>query len=146
MKHISKTLLHAFVCPLLFIGFSPLSLQAQEKLSQAAWRSDLQYFQQLIHSKYSNLFYNVTEKQFDSAVVAIDKKIGNLSDVQMNVEFTKLVAMFKIGHTGVSQRLGTADNLTPWVHPVPAKFYLFSDGLYIRSIDPKYKEAVGGRW
>ena len=137
MKHISKTLLHAFVCTLFFIGFNASSLQAQEKLSPAAWRSDLQYFQQLIHSKYSNLFYNVTEKQFDSTVAAIDKKIGSLSDVQMNVEFAKLVAMFKVGHTAVRQRSGIGDNLTPWVHLLPVRFYLFSDGLYIKSIDSK---------
>ena len=114
-------------------------------MTATAWRTDLQYFKQLIHSKYSNLFYNVTAQQFDSAIAAIDRKIGSISDLQMNVEFAKLVAMFKIGHTAVRQRLGTENNLTPWVHPIPVKFYLFSDGLYIKSISAKYKEALGGK-
>lgn len=143
MKHTSKILLHAFVCLLFFTSTS--SLYGQEKLTAAAWRSDLQYFQQLIHSKYSNLFYNITEKQFDSVIAAVDKKIGTLNDVQMNMEFVKLVALFKVGHTAVRQRSGTENNLTPWVHQVPVRFYLFSDGLYIKSIDPKYKEAAGGK-
>ncbi|MBC7875447.1 MAG: hypothetical protein H7Y01_15710 [Ferruginibacter sp.] len=114
-------------------------------MNDAEWRSDLRYFQQLIHSKYSNLFYNLTAQQFDNAVAGIDKKIGHLTDVQMNVEFAKLVAMFKVGHTAVRQRAGTGNDLTPWVHPVPVRFYLFSDGLYIKSIDAKYKEAAGGK-
>ena len=63
----------------------------------------------------------------------------------MNVEFAKLVAMFKVGHTMVRQRADTGDNLTPWVHPVPVRFYLFSDGLYIKSIDSIYEQAAGGK-
>ncbi len=118
--------------------------QPPSTISKDAWRSDLRYFQQLIHSKYPNLFYNVTSNQFDSAIAAVDKKIGKLSDTEMNVEFVKLVAMFQVGHTNVRQRFG--DNETKsWVHPIPVRFYLFSDGLYIKNIDAKYKEAVGGR-
>ena len=145
MNCVSKTLLPGIVC-LFYVGVS-LSGNAQppEQIAPTEWRSDLHYFQQLIHTKYSNLFYNVTAKQFDSVVAAIDKKIGTLGDVQMNVEFAKLVAMFKVGHTMVRQRAGTGDNLSPWVHPVPVRFYLFSDGLYIKSIDAKYEDAAGGK-
>ncbi len=143
MNFPSKKLLLALAC----LAFSATTLIAQQSpvLSTTAWRNDLQYFQQLIHTKYSNLFYNVTAEQFDSAVGVIDKKIGKLSDVQMNVEFAKLVAMFKVGHTAVRQRAGTGNELIPWVHPVPLRFYLFSDGLYIKNIDQRYKEAAGGK-
>lgn len=122
-----------------------LSLQAQPGLGAQDWRSDLAYFRQLVHSKYPNLFYNVSAAQFDSAVSAIDKKIGTLSDVQMKVEFAKLVAMFHIGHTSVRRQWGSGDNFTYWVHPLPVRFYLFNDGLYIKSIHADYKEAVGGK-
>ncbi|MEO6611870.1 MAG: hypothetical protein ABIT05_09875 [Chitinophagaceae bacterium] len=143
MNHLRKKFLLGLVC----LALPGIGLIAQQTpaLSAAAWHNDLQYFRQLIHTKYSNLFYNVTAEQFDSAVSVIDKKIGELSDVQMNVEFAKLVAMFKVGHTAVRQRSGAGNEITPWVHPVPARFYLFSDGLYIKNIDQKYKEAAGGK-
>jgi hypothetical protein len=114
-------------------------------LTPAQWREDLRFLQKTVHTKYRNLFYNVTEKQFDSAVNAIDQKIGTLTDLQMRVEFVKLVAMFKVGHTAVRQRLGQGNDIKPWVRTLPARFYFFSDGVYLRSIDEKYREAAGGK-
>ncbi|MEO7923164.1 MAG: hypothetical protein ABIR30_05755 [Chitinophagaceae bacterium] len=143
MNCFRNKLLLVFAC--LAMGSAAPLLAQTSTTNETPWRSDLRYFQQLIHSKYPNLFYNITAQQFDSAVERIDKKIGDLNDVQMNIEFSKLVALFKIGHTAVRQRAGTGDALIPWVHPAPLRFYLFSDGLYIKNIDPRFKEAAGGK-
>ncbi len=137
----NKTLLQGIIYLCSFVSIVPATAQT---ISNDAWRSDLHYFKELVHSKYSNLFYNITAKQFDSAVNAVDKKIGKLNDTQMNVEFVKLVALFKVGHTNVRQRFGDNDSKA-WVHQIPVRFYLFSDGLYIKNVDARYKEAVGGR-
>ncbi|HEV7780676.1 MAG TPA: tetratricopeptide repeat protein [Chitinophagaceae bacterium] len=139
-----KTLLTGFVCLCSSAIITPVAAQTSVTISNDAWRSDLRYFQELIHSKYPNLFYNITSTQFDNAVASLDKKIGKLSDTEMNVEFVKLVALFQVGHTNVRQRFGDNDSKA-WVHPIPVRFYLFSDGLYIKSIDARYKEAAGGR-
>ncbi len=145
MNCLKKKLLYGTRC-LLFVFFPVISIaQSSKKMSATDWRNDLEYFKQLIHTRYSNLFYNVTARQFDSAVAATDKKIESLSDLQMKVEFTKLVAMFRIGHTAVRLREGPENNLTAWVHSIPVEFYLFADGIYIRSIANKYKEALGGK-
>ena len=114
------------------------------QLAPTQWREDLRYLQHIVHSKYSNLFHNVTEKQFDSAVAEVDKKIGTMSDLQMQVEMVKLVAMFRVGHTMVRQRAGRGDNLQSWVHHVPVRFSIFSDGLFIKSAHENYREIVGG--
>ncbi len=145
MNYYRQTLQSLFIILVSFCLQHPATAQSAQKITPAQWRHDLHYFQQLIHSKYSTLFYNVTAKQFDSAVTAIDKRIGKLTDVQMNVEFAKLVALFKVGHTAVRQRSGSGNDLTPWVHPLPLRFYLFSDGLYIKSVDARFKEAAGGK-
>lgn len=122
-----------------------LPAQNQSPLSGDQWREDLRYLQTAVHSKFSNLFYNVTEKQFDSAITAIDRKIGRLDDIKMRAEFVKLVAMFKVGHTNVRQRYTSGPNQVLWIHPIPVRFYLFPEGLFIRSIDEKYKDAIGGK-
>lgn len=118
---------------------------AQPDLSKEAWRSDLHWLQQTIHKNYSNLFYNVSAKQFDSAVAAIDDKIGTMTDMQTRVEFMKLISMFRIGHTAILKMWYDDDKYPSWIHPLPVKFYLFDDGLYIMSIKSDYKEAVGGK-
>jgi len=145
MNCIRKKLLLGLAC-LAYTGTTlTLSAQPAPAMTATAWHNDLEYFKQLIHSKYTNLFYNVTAVQFDNAVASLDKKIGKLSDMELKVEFAKLVALFKVGHTNVRPRTGNGNNLSPWVHQVPVRFYLFSDGLYIKNIDAKYKEAAGGK-
>jgi tetratricopeptide (TPR) repeat protein len=139
----------SFILCLLFFGYS--SGYAQNKsdsyrITVAQWQSDLSYLQKKIHSDYSNLFYNVTAKQFDSAVAVLKKDIPHLTENEIRVGFIRLIAMFKIGHTMV--RMGTGENedsLKPMFHHYPMTIYSFNDGLYIRNIDARYKEAVGGR-
>src|SRR5687767_10624672 len=98
MIYFKTLLLYALAC---IININSLVAQA---ITAEDWRSDLKYFQHLVHSKYPNLFFSVSGKQFDSAVGVLDKKIGTLNDVQMKVEFAKLVALFRIGHTAVRRQ------------------------------------------
>ena len=131
----------------LIIQLFPGSIQkiSSQKITVKQWKDDLHHFKQLVHHKYNNLFYNVTASQFDSAVATLDKKIVSLDDVKIKVEFAKLVSMFRIGHTMLRQRTGSENSLTPWVQQVPVRFYYFHDGIFVRRIDNRYKEALGGR-
>lgn len=119
---------------------------AQNKLTTAQWQSDLIYLQKKIHNDYANLFHNVTGKQFDSAVAVLKNEIPHLTENEIKVGFIRLVAMFKIGHTGVKFSAGEdEDNLRPLFHFLPVTMSPFSDGLYIQQIDTAYKKALGGR-
>ncbi len=109
MKFNSKSILTVFSCVLFSVCSIAQTSATNPGLTPEQWRQDLNYFKNLVHTKYQNLFHNVTVQQFNDAVAAIDKKIGTLSDVQMNLEFVKLVAMFRIGHTAVRQRLSSTD-------------------------------------
>lgn len=131
------------LCLLIFVSSS---CYTQNKLNAAQWQSDLTYLQRKIHSNYSNLFYNVTAKQFDSAVAVLKKDIPHLTENEVRVGFTRLIAMFKIGHTCVRFSTGeNEDELKPMFHFLPATISPFSDGLFIQQIDSVYKEALGGR-
>jgi tetratricopeptide (TPR) repeat protein len=119
---------------------------AQTKLTTAQWQSDLSYLQKKIHSDYSNLFYNVTAKQFDSAVVVLQKQIPHLTENEIRVGFIRLIAVFRIGHTLLRMRTGeNEDSLKPMFHFFPLTISHFNDGLYIQQIDTAYKESLGGR-
>jgi tetratricopeptide (TPR) repeat protein len=136
---------------LFFLFFVHSSGYAQNKsdsyrITSAQWQSDLSYLQKKIHNDYSNLFYNVTAKQFDSAVTALHKQIPHLTESEIHVGFVRLIALFKIGHTEMRFKIGeNEDSLKPMFHFFPVTINPFSDGLFIQSIDARYKEALGGR-
>ena len=124
--------------------------QMSAQLTTQQWRDDLQFLKQTVHSKYPNLFHKVTAEQFDAAVDALEKRLPNLKDYETVAEMSKIVAMFRIGHTQLSltPRLRHVAATQPAQTPfslVPVQFYLFSDGLYIKSADKKYADAVGGK-
>jgi hypothetical protein len=142
MNRFSKALLAGISA---FLYTMNCGAQPPARLTEAQWREDLRFLQKTVHEKYSNLFYNITASRWDSAVNALDRKLGGLTESETKVEFVKLVALFHVGHTMVRQRTGIGQNTVPWVHPIPLKFYLFSDGLYIKSAASQYKDAVGGK-
>lgn len=131
---------------LCFSFLNPGSGFAQKKLTAAQWQADLSYLQKKIHSDYPNLFYNITARQFDSAVAALQKQIPRLADTEIRVGFARIVAMFRIGHTLLQMRAGeNEESLQPMFHFIPLTVHPFTDGLYIQQIDTVYKEALGGR-
>ena len=120
------------------------------QLTSNQWREDLQHLKTTVHSKYANLFHNVTAQQFDEAVAALDKRIPDLEGYEVAAEISKIVAMFHIGHTNLwlFPAHGHHNNNAPTAfnfNVVPVKFYAFSDGLYIQSADKQYENAVGGK-
>lgn len=118
----------------------------QSKLTSNKWMDDLSYLQSRVHKDYAHLFQNVTARQWDSSVGALKRKIPSLSEVAIKVEFIRLIAMFRVGHTGVRFMIGEDEkSLQPMFHYYPMTIYPFSDGIFIKSIHTKYKEALGGK-
>ena len=117
-----------------------------DSLTPQQWQDDLNYLQKKVHQDYSNLFYNITANQFDSAVQLFRHRIPQLTANEIKTEFYRLIALFRIGHTGISfisgANTGTSKTL---FHYYPFSAYLFSDGLYIKSIAARFKDALGGK-
>ena len=139
-----KKLCTFILCTTLFIQ----SVHAQ--LTAAQWREDLAFLKTTVHNKYANLFYNVTAQQFDEAVARLDKRIPELQGYEVAAEISKIVAMFRIGHTNLwlFPAQGHHDNGAPAAldfNVVPVSFYDFSDGLYVKAADKQYENAVGGK-
>ncbi|MEP7165365.1 MAG: hypothetical protein ABI741_11765 [Ferruginibacter sp.] len=110
------------------------------------WQIDLRYLQQTVHSKYSNLFYNITAADWDKAVDVLHAQIPKLEKEQVLAGFVRLVALFHIGHTqmntfGLHQQSANGISL----HRYPFQLYLFNDGLYFLQAENKYANAVSGK-
>ncbi len=111
----------------------------------AAWQSDLRQLQQIVHTKYNNLFYNLAATDWDKAVDNFYEEIPRLEKQQVLAGFMKIAAMFHIGHTQINSFGFHHEGSILQLHRLPFQLYWFSDGVYILSADSKYEQAVGGK-
>lgn len=79
-----------------------VQLSAQEPLSAEEWQEDLRFLQNTIHEDYSFLFVKTTEETFDTELERLYNEIPNLQEHEIVVGLSRLVALFKYGHTHVS--------------------------------------------
>ncbi len=112
----------------------------------AEWQADLKFLKETVHTKYSNLFYNITAADWDKEVDKLNAAIPTMTDQQRLAGFIKLVALFHVGHTQLTTGHLHGENAkTMALRRYPYQLYLFSDGMYIRRADNTYANAVGGK-
>ena len=134
---IRQIFLNVSLCLLLCTGYCQTATE---------WQGDLRYLQQTVHSKYSNLFYNISAADWDKAVDNFNNQIPKLNKEQVLAGFVRLVALFHIGHTqmntfGLHQQVANGLSL----HRFPFQLYWFNDGLYFLQAESKYANAVSGK-
>lgn len=105
------------------------------------WRTDLSFLAQHLAADHYNLFAKLSKKKLDAAIKSIHDRIPKLPDHEIIVEMMKIVASVGDGHT----RLFPPDSGKHRFHSIPAMFYEFKEGLYIRAAPIEYKDAVGKR-
>ena len=119
------------------VGLIDTSKMSREE----GWRSDLQLLNREIKRKGYHLFPRTgTEADFDAAVKKLHDSIPQLTDGQIIVEMMKLMRKVGDGHTGL---LG--GRRAEFLQNLPVQFYLFEEGLFIISTDPKYKDLLGAQ-
>lgn len=106
------------------------------------WRQDLRHLAGEMPRRHRNLFHAMTREQFDAAVKRLDERIPTLARHQIIVELGRIVAMVKDGHTSIQ---GMPFHPKINFRSYPVTLYLYKDGLFVQSADPKYAGAVGGR-
>ncbi len=139
----------AFSCSLLLVVLPfvlSVRAHAQAEMTAEKWRKDLRYLQEVVTTERSNLFHKITNTEFKHAADELHAKIPQLQRHEIIVGLARVVARFRIGHTvlplQVWQREADA-NIA--FHRFPLLVYLFSDGVYVRAAQEKYRDAVGGR-
>ena len=115
-------------------------LSAQKNLASKKWQNDLRFFQNTIHKDYSHLFVKTTKTIFDKEVETFYKEIPNLKSHEIVVGFSKLISLFKYGHTYLSF------NQKPYkFSQLPFNLHQFKDGIYIQGTHKKYSKSVGAK-
>ncbi len=115
-------------------------LSAQEKLTSKQWQNDLRFFQKTVHKDYSHLFVKTTKNVFDTEVKSLYKDIPNLTQHEVVVGFSRLVSLFKYGHSYVS-----FNQKSYKFSQLPFNLYQFKDGVYIQGTHKKYAKAIGAK-
>jgi tetratricopeptide (TPR) repeat protein len=119
------------------VGLIDTSKMSREE----GWRSDLQLLNREIKRRGYHLFPRTgTEGDFDTAVKNLRDSIPQLTDSQVIVELAKLMRRVGDGHTGLLGGLRAE-----FLQNLPVQFYLFEEGLFIISADPKYKDLIGSQ-
>jgi hypothetical protein len=115
-------------------------LSAQETLSATQWQEDLRFLQNTIHKDYSFLFVKTTKEIFDVEVEILHKNIPNLESHEIIVGMTKIIALFKYGHTGIN-----FNQKSIHFNHLPFNLYEFNDGVYIQGVSKEYEKALGAK-
>ena len=127
-----------------FIQLLPLKLNHDISRIEG-WRTDLTFMAQRMELIHYNLFHTMSREEWNTAIENLYQKIPDLADHEVIVELMKIVAMVGDSHTQLMLPLpGWAQDRFQF-EMIPVMFYEGSDGLFIRSAAPEYKDAVGAK-
>jgi hypothetical protein len=138
-----KVLIACCACLGLVLAAPVIAAPAQVLSAKAAaeWREDLHALASELPRRHRDLYHAMTREEFDSAVRVLDARIPSLTRNQVIVEMARIVAMTGDGHT----QMGLTWDPKIGFHQYPIRFYVYSDGLFVRMADAQYAQAVGAR-
>lgn len=97
------------------------------------WVKDLNYLQEALPKKHANLFFKVSEDQFNDQINELKKSVENLNDDEIIDEIYRIVALVEDGHTKAQREFSRS---------YPFQFYYFKDSIYAINTIDEYKEAL----
>jgi hypothetical protein len=111
------------------------------------WLSDLDELGRVISERHKNPYFKIPREEFFKAVADVRKRIPDLKDHQIVVEFMKLAALIGDGHTTVYAGSDAPVKLRRY----PIGLMWFKDGLFVVSSSEEQKGllrcrvvAIGG--
>lgn len=81
-----------------------INLHAQNALTSQQWQEDLNFLKETVNNDYPFLYKKVTKEEFENAISKLNKEIPNLQDHEIIVGLSRIVSLFKYGHTDISFR------------------------------------------
>ncbi len=99
----------------------------------AKWEKDLNYLQEALPKKHANLFFKISEEEFNEEIHDLKESIDTLNDDEIVDGIYKIVASVEDGHTKANKK---------FLKKYPLQFYYFNDDIYLINTIDKYKEAL----
>jgi hypothetical protein len=103
------------------------------------WLYDLDMLQWEVKRKAIRSSPDQDISAFYASLYKLRKEIPKLTDAQITVELMKMIRYIGDGHSNIFLPVSKPE----FKQTLPVQFYLFKEGLYIISADPKYKELLG---
>ena len=122
------------MCPERLAAVDPT---ANEKDRIEAWQADLDTLTRELPKRHKNAFFKTKIEKFLEAADEVRKKIPELKDHQILVEFVKLAALLGDEHTEV----GPGSDSTPF-RRYPLALVWLKDGLYVAAAEEKHKDLL----
>lgn len=107
---------------------------------EEGWRIDLDYLTRRMEQTHYDVYRNVSSEEWAETIGELSDQIDELEDHEIIVEIMKLVTRVGDGHTSVRTIGGPYG-----FHAIPLRFYLFSDGVFIKAAPKEYADVVGAR-
>lgn len=105
------------------------------------WKYDLQFLYEEINRKAFGVVRSFTKDELKNERDRILGLISNLTDVEIALEFQKLLVKVGDGHTALF-----LNKETPELRKhLPLEFYRFKEGLYIIQTEARFKEYLGAK-
>jgi len=122
----------------------------------ARWRSDLALLAEEIPSRHPDPYQQVDAAELNAALDRLSARVPEMAHHEIVVEVARIVARIGDGHTRLTLPLDegsaiflghskTPAAIAPGLRfrTLPLSLWQFSDGLYVRRIDPRYAWAAG---
>jgi hypothetical protein len=104
------------------------------EMTTEKWVEDLQYFEATLLKKHVKPFHTVSQEKFQEAIKLLEDDILKLSNDQIMIEFVKLAAMIRDGHTQVELEIQER---------YPIGLYSYHGKLYVISTSKEYSNILG---
>lgn len=97
------------------------------------WLSDVKFLQENLPSKHKNLFFKLHKEDFYEQIESMKNNISILSDDELKVKLSEIIALVGDTHTGVIFETGQI---------FPFHFYWFKEGVYCIDTAKQYEDIL----
>jgi hypothetical protein len=116
-----------------------------QQQTAALWQADLDYLVKRIEIMHPNPYAYFPREEFHRLKDALSDKLPRLSEADIVISISELLAKLMDGHTRVGFESSDPAWLDQTFHLLPFVLYSFDDGFFIQAGTPEHKEWVGAK-
>ncbi len=128
-----------YVILTILITSSTFGAFSQQTLTAQHWQEDLRYLHKTVHARYPFLFKKISKEAWDAKVEQLYNQIPDLADHEIRVGLTRMVSLFKYGHTQIP--FGTVAERGV----LNVNLYHFEDGIFVEGVQKSDEKALGAK-